>query len=189
MRTDERFDGRSDDELLAAAEQDVAACEELISRYLPSLRRMAAIYRVSGADRDDLVSEGILGLWNAIRTYSAGAGASFSTYAGHCAANRMKNALKKAARIKGREDPIEDLDEPEAAGVSPEKIAIDREFIREIFEETSASMTELERNTLSLYIDGASYQDIAKILGTDRKSVDNALARVRKKLRKKFLQQ
>lgn len=174
----------ADDELVLAARQNDDAYSELISRYLPSIRRLARIYTKSSADRDDLVSEGILGLMNAVNTFSADRGASFSTYAGVCVNNRMMTSLKKSARIQRREESLESL---EASGESsPEKIILDREALSEIFSEISDNLTDLERTVISRYLSGASYADIAGELGTDKKAVDNALARVRRKLRRKF---
>lgn len=174
----------SDDELVRLAEKNDDAYSELISRYLPSIRRLARIYTKSSADRDDLVSEGILGLMSAVRSFSCGKGASFSTYAGVCVNNRMMTALKKSAMIKKREEPIDGLNA--SSGHSPEKIVLDREALSEIFSEVSESLTVLERSVFDLYLMGASYADITRELGISSKAVDNALARVRRKLRRKF---
>ena len=174
----------SDDELVLLAEKSEGAYSELISRYLPSIRRLARIYTKSSADRDDLVSEGILGLMNAVRTFSTGKGAGFSTYAGVCVNNRMMTALKKSAIIKNREEPIDDHSASRTP--SPEKIVLDREALSEIFSEVSENLTELERSVFDLYLMGASYADITRELGISSKAVDNALARVRRKLRRKF---
>ena len=174
----------TDNELLRIAPDDEEAYSELISRYLPAIRRIAAIYKTTPADRDDLVSEGILGLMNAVKTYSPDKGASFSTYVSVCANNRMLNALKKAQRIQGREGSFEEINA--ASGSSPEKIVIDREALREVFSEVESNLTELEREVFTLYLAGVSYDETAKLLEIDKKSVDNALARVRRKLRRKF---
>lgn len=174
----------SDEELVIASSKSDEAYSELISRYLPSVRRLARMYTKSSADRDDLVSEGILGLMSAVKTYSAGKGASFSTYAGVCMNNRMLSALKKSARISKREESLDDLSASE--GQSPEKIVLDREVLSEIFSEISENLSELERSVIGMYLSGASYFDITQSLGIDRKAVDNALSRVRRKLRKKF---
>ena len=179
-----RFSMTTDDELLRIVSEDEGAYSELISRYLPSIRRIAAIYKTSPADRDDLVSEGILGLMNAVRTYTPEKGASFSTYANVCANNRILNALKKSQRIQGREGSFEEINA--SSGSSPEKIVIDREALREVFSEVESNLTELEREVFTLYLSGVSYDETAKLLEIDKKSVDNALARVRRKLRRKF---
>ncbi len=174
----------SDEELAASSSENDEACSALISRYLPSVRRLARMYTKSAADFDDLVSEGILGLFSAVKTFSAGKGASFSTYAGTCMNNRMLSALKKSARIRNREEALGDISAPE--GSSPEKIVLDREVLSEIFSEISENLSELERSVIGLYLSGASYSDITKSLGITRKAADNALSRVRRKLRKKF---
>lgn len=179
-----RFGSSSDEELVCASPENDGAYSELISRYLPSIRRLARVYTKSPADRDDLVSEGILGLLNAIRTFSEGRGASFSTYAGVCVNNRMLSALKKLSVIHRREESLED--NSTAQGTSPEKIVIDREVLSDIFSEVSENLTELERSVFGQYINGASYADISENLGIDKKAVDNALARVRRKLRRKI---
>lgn len=179
-----RFNSVTDDELVLIALTNDEAYSELISRYLPSIRRLSRVYTKSSADRDDLVSEGILGLMNAVKTYSSDKGASFSTYAGVCVNNRMLTALKKSLRIQKREESLDEFDA--SGGSSPEKIVIDREALNEIFSEVSENLTELERTVFLQYLGGDSYDDIAKGLDIDRKAVDNALARVRKKLRKKF---
>ena len=91
---------------------------------------------------------------------------------------------EKSARIRSREEALEDISAPE--GSSPEKIVLDREFLGEIFSEISENLSELERSVIGLYLSGASYADITRSLGIDRKAVDNALSRVRRRLRKKF---
>ena len=181
---DTRFQTTTDDELLKLAATDDEAYSELISRHLPSIRRLAAIYKTSPADRDDLVSEGILGLMNAINTYSPEKGASFGTYAGVCANNRIINALKKQQRIRGREGSFEEI--RAETTLNPEKIVLDREVLREVFSEIETNLSDLEREVFGLYLAGVSYEETAKLLGIDYKSVDNALARVRRKLRRKF---
>ncbi len=168
---------------LRAGNDDGDAYSELFSAFLPSIRRLAGIYTVSAADRDDLVSEGILGLMNAVATFEPGRGASFSTYAGRCINNRMLTALKKSAKIKRSEEPLDEIGSKE---VSPEKIIIDREALSEIFSEASQTLSPTENRVLGMYIAGADYAEIADRLGIDRKAVDNALSRLRRKLRRKF---
>lgn len=182
----EQYSKTAEEDLAALAPTDEEAYRELIFRCLPSVRRIAAIYQNSPADRDDLVSEGILGVMSAVRTYSKEKGAGFMTYACKCAANRMINALKKAQRISTREDPREELPETSRTLESPEKIVADREFLREVIVEAQTSLSELEWGVLNLYISGYPHDTIAKTLGIDRKAVDNALGRLRRKLRRKF---
>lgn len=177
-------DNSYDDYLVRAAAESAEAYSELIMRYLPSIRVLAGVYTRSAADRDDLVSEGILGLMNAVKTYQSGKGAKFSTYAGVCINNRMRTALKKSTAISRREGPL--VDAQDEVGESPENIFIEREALNEIFSEASQSFSELEKQVFAMRLGGCTYNTIAKRLDLDRKSVDNALARVRMKLRKKF---
>lgn len=179
-----RFSMTTDDELLRMVPEDEDAYSELISRYLPSIRRIASIYKTTPADRDDLVSEGILGLMNAVKTYSPDKGASFSTYVSVCANNRILNALKKAQRIQGREGSFDEVNA--SSEHSPEKIVIDREALSEVFSEIESNLTELEREVFTLWLAGVGYNEISKLVEIDKKSVDNALTRVRRKLRRKF---
>lgn len=180
---DERYD--SYDAVLArAASESAEAYSELITRYLPYIRALAGFYTQVAADRDDLVSEGILGLMNAVKTYRDGKGASFSTYARVCINNRMRTALKKSTAISRRESPLDDVEGE--VGESPEKIFIEREALGEIFSEVSQSFSELEKQVFAMRLSGCSYKTIAERLCMDRKAVGNALARVRIKLRRKF---
>ena len=178
-----RSGSANSDMLAVKARTDGRAFSELFAGFLPSIRRLAGIYTNSPADRDDLVSEGILGFMNAVSTFELGRGASFSTYAGKCINNRMLTALKKSARILRAEEP---LDSVGGEDISPEKIIIDREALSEIFSEVSQNLTSMEKKVLGMYHNGAGYSEIAEALGTDRKAVDNALSRLRRKLRRKF---
>lgn len=181
---DIRFMTAPDDELVLISRTSAEAYGVLISRYLPSVRRLAGMYSPPSADRDDLVSEGILGLMNAVATFDPAKGASFATYASACANNRMLSALKKSARIKRREESLDSVGP--SSGSSPEKIILDREALDEIFSEFSENFSEFERAVFSRYLCGEPYAEIAESLGVERKSVDNALARIRRKLRKKL---
>lgn len=181
---DTNYSAATDSELASLAKSSADAYSELISRYLPSIRRLAGFYTRISADRDDLVSEGILGLMSAVKEYEGGKGAGFSTFAGVCVNNRMMSALKKSANIKKREEPLDEI--IAGQGASPEKTVLDREVLNAIFKEISENLTALERAVFTEYLSGASYKSISDSLNIDLKAVDNALSRVRKKLRRKF---
>ncbi len=178
------FDRLSDEELAALAKHSGDAYGALIGRYLPSLKKLSRLYTRISADRDDLVSEGILGLMSAVHGYDPGRGAGFSTFAGICVNRRMLSALKKSSRIKSREEPLDAEIVQEDA--SPEKTVLDREALSEVFKEISTGLTPLEKSVFSEYLSGKSYDAVAEKLGINRKAVDNALARVRRKLREKI---
>lgn len=178
-----RFESMTDEELCIAAQSDERAYSELISRFLPTVRRLARVYAFNPNDQDDLFSEGLLALMNSVRTFDTNKSAGFMTYTSVCISNRMVNALKKSDRISKREEELDDKVLPYAH--SPESILIEREAISELMEDIKY-LSRLERDVFTLYIHGASYQDISNTLGVSQKSVDNALRRVRTKLRKRL---
>lgn len=173
-----------DNSLIALIGRDEAAYSELISRNIGTVRRIAHLYSSNTADCDDLISEGIVGLLNAVRTFDGCRGASFSTYVYTCVNNRILTALKKSSRIIKCEENIDELDL--GGSVSPESILIDREELGEVFSMIEKGLSKTEKSVFEEYLSGRSYQEIADKLGLSLKSVDNALARVRRKLRSKL---
>lgn len=182
-----QYKSMSDNELLRVASEDEAAYSEIISRELSTVRRLARTYSFNGSDYDDLASEGLIGLMNAVKSYNPergeSSGASFSTYAYACINNRIISALKKSNIIQSCEENIDDagLSEPS----SPESIVLTREEMDELLQNVNSDLSKTEKSVFELYILGYSYPAIAKDLGISVKSVDNALFRTRRKLRRK----
>lgn len=170
--------------LISLIGKDEAAYSELISRHIGTVRRLAHLYSSNPSDCDDLVSEGIVGLLNAVRTFDGSKGASFSTYAYACVNNRILNALKKSSRIINCEENIDNLNLEGSA--TPESIVINREELGEVFSLIEKGLSKTEKSVFEEYLSGSSYQEIAARLGLSLKSVDNALMRVRRKLRSKL---
>ncbi len=184
MKQDEH-QAMTDRELFEASKTDKHAYSELVSRHLETVGRLAGIYSAGGTasgDFDDLYSEGLMGLMNAVRTYDESKGASFSTYVHTCINNRMINSLRRSNRIRGSEEPIEDLEVAELN--SPESILLSNEGTSEIMKLAESRLSELELSVLGSYLDGKSHAETAEELGITPKSVDNALQRIRRKLRK-----
>lgn len=157
---------------------------ELISRYSNLVFSIAAHYAAS-ADYEELVSDGMEALLNAISQYDPQRG-SFSAYAGVCISNRMKNTADRAARRAAKlasEAELEALTSPEP---TPEEMVIIKENTSEMSRQMNALLTPLERRCLEGVILGHSYAEIAEKLSTERKTVDNAVARARAKLRAVF---
>lgn len=179
----EQFKSLSDNELLLLAASDEAAYSEIVSRYLGTVRRLAHVYLTNSSDCDDLMSEGIIGLMKAVKSYDFQKGASFSTYAYVCINNRMLTALKKTNRIISCEENIADVKLPE--NQSPESIVLNREEIDEVVSGIANNLSKTEKSVFELYMQGYTYSGIAQELGLDTKAVDNALLRVRRKLRRK----
>jgi RNA polymerase sporulation-specific sigma factor len=172
---------------------DSNAFVELAARYLSLVKVKAAHFRNTMLETDDLCQEGLMGLLNAARTYNPAGGASFKTYAGVCIHNRMIMACRTAASRKNL--PLNNfvsLNDDDAAmdmrdcSTNPETVLIDNEgliLIRQYLEQT---LSPLEQRVLMLYLDGCCYSEIAAKIGITSKAADNALQRVRLKLKKLF---
>lgn len=163
---------------------DEAAMAAAIARMMPAIRRSAAFCAGPGMEFEDAVQEGIIGLFRAIQTYDPGRGASFETYAGVCALN-AQIAAARSARSK-KHGPLNDSVPLEESGTaqSPEELAIAAERYQQIVREMEVRLSELERQVLALYLAGCSARQIGQRLGRDEKTAENAMGRVRRKLRR-----
>lgn len=186
--------------LRAAREGDQNASSQIVRRYRSLVRCKARSYFLVGGDRDDIIQEGLIGLYKAIRDYDANRQSSFRSFAELCVTRQMITAIKTATRRKhsplntyvsfskstgNEEDGGERLltDILAAKEVcDPAEIVIsawEGDFIRKGFSE---ALSDFEARVLRLYMDGCSYQEIADRLGRHAKSVDNALQRVKRKM-------
>lgn len=177
----------SDTELIAAARGgDSGAYSALVSRYLFVVRKRAANYYSDEFDFDDLMQEGFIGLLNAIRGYDESAPASFSTFARLCIDRSMISAVRRGLRKKqiprSMLVALGDEDAPLQGG-DPEEAVIDKEDLLTLRRRIDKTLSDRERQVLSLYLEGRNYGEIAERLGISQKSVDNALSRLRAKLR------
>lgn len=170
----------SDEELVELCrENDENAAAELIERFTPSVRKRAESF--NGTMKDDLSQEGFLALLDAVRNYSPEKGAAFATYAHHCVVNRMINVFKKTDRET--EELPDDFDRPDDDGIIPENIVVEQAGLGELYQKIEDTLSAFELKVFGLYASGLSYQVIASKLGVESKSVDNAVQRLRKKLR------
>ena len=184
----------TDEQLCADCGQSGQAVEELVRRYQKLVRRCARPYFLAGAEFDDLLQEGMLGLLHAVSLYDAQRDASFKTFAAVCVRNRMISAVRAADSPKNRllNDSIPlctfsldaSTDEPPAtpAEKSPEELLIGREEFAEFRERLRGALSPLERRILESYLEGFSYREIAASLHRSTKTVDNAVQRIRKKI-------
>ncbi len=179
---------------------DDAALEYLIHKYKTFVRGKARSYFLIGADREDIVQEGMIGLYKAIRDFRDDKLASFKAFAELCVTRQIITAIKTATRQKhvplnsyiSLDKPIYDEESDRtlldilggARVLDPEELVINREEFADIETKMTDLLSELERNVLSLYLDGRSYQEIALDLSRHVKSIDNALQRVKRKLEK-----
>ncbi len=197
----ENYESLSDEELVAlSSEGDKNATEVLLSRYKNTVRSKARMYFLVGADRDDIVQEGMIGLFKAIRDFDNSKLASFKSFAELCVRRQIITAVKAATRKKhmplnnyiSLNRPVYD-DENEGALIDvlaelkdygPEELFIFKENASVLSEKINEVLSKLEKDVLSMYLDGKSYQEIAKIMSRPPKSIDNALQRIKKKLEK-----
>lgn len=195
----EEYKQMSDDELVELVHQgDMEAQETLIKRYKNFVLAKSRSYFLVGADREDIVQEGMIGLYKAVRDYKIERLASFRAFAELCITRQIITAIKAATRQKHQplntyislNKPIYDeesdrtlLDILKGGKLSnPEALFISNETYDLIESEISSMLSDLEFDVLQEYLDGKSYQKIAEALDKHVKSVDNALQRVKRKL-------
>ena len=201
---DPKFESMDDEQLIIQIHDggDNETVDYIMNKYKDLVRKKAASMYILGADRDDLIQEGMIGLFKAVRDYDSGRDASFSTFAELCISRQMYSAIKALSRKKhmplnsyisiyaSREDYMQDGDASleelleSDSKLIPEQYVLDQEGLQILEENIDKELSELERQVLDLYITGMSIKNIAKVLGRDEKSTDNAMQRVRAKLRK-----
>lgn len=165
------------------------ALTALIARYTALVRMRSKRYAVSTLDDEDLFQEGMIALLSAIRHYRPENGASFKTFASVCVNNKMRNVLSSHMRrhnAAGFKD-IGDLVGTDEAISDPAQVLISKEDAVRRSKRIETLLTEFELSVLRRYLSGLSYTKIASSLEASSKSVDNALQRIRKKLRASFM--
>jgi len=186
--------------LLALAKQGSSdAYDRLVRRYRGFVRMKASSYFLAGGDSDDLVQEGLIGLFKAIRDFRFDRESSFRNFAELCITRQIITAVKTATRNKhiplnqyisfssspgGGDEADATLDEMIAGSPvnDPVNQVISSEELRSLVHCITTSLSDLESGVLSLYLDGRSYEEIGGRLGCESKTVDNALQRVKRKL-------
>lgn len=187
--------------LIALAKQgNRDAYDQLVRRYYGFVRLKASSYFLAGGDADDLIQEGLLGLYKAIRDYRSDRESSFRNFAELCITRQIITAVKTATRNKhtplnqyvsfsqspastaGDGDPTLDEVIPGPTVHDPVNQVISSEELRALVACLSTVLSELESRVLALYLDGHSYEAIGKRIGCDTKTVDNALQRVKRKV-------
>ena len=181
------YSGYTDETLAVAARHDDSAFAELLGRYLFIVRSCACGYKDVGIDVDDLVQEGIIGLMNAVKGYDENSKTPFSAFARLCIDRNIvscvRGALRKKRILPSMLCMIDD-NFPSGESDDPESRLIAHENIEQLYQRIAACLTGFEQTVLSMYLAGNDYKDIAVKLGCDRKAVDNAMQRLRKKLKK-----
>ncbi len=193
------YDLRTDEDIVDAVhEGDSDALEYLINKYRNFVRAKARSYFLIGADREDIIQEGMIGLYKSIRDFRGDKLASFKAFAELCVTRQIITAIKTATRQKhiplnsyvSLDKPIYDEDSDRTLldvicgtrVTNPEELIINKEEFIGLEDKMGEILSELERRVLMLYLDGRSYQEIAVDLDRHVKSIDNALQRVKRKL-------
>lgn len=192
------LDYATDEELICLirnGNQD--ATEYLLKKYSPLVKKSIRALYLIGADTEDLSQEGMIGLFKAIQNYQADNAASFYTFAKVCIDRQIYTAIKTSNRKKhsplntyisfysqANEEGTELIDNLEAGNDSnPENVILDRESTSLLEEQLEERLSKLEKEVLHYYLDGKSYTDIASRLGKTDKSIDNAVQRIREKVK------
>lgn len=171
--------------VLCARQGNDNAFARLAAEMMPALRARAVTYACADLDADDLTQEGLLALLSAVHTYQVGADASFKTYAGVCIRNRMISVLRKVDGGKSvrTQDTVPLESDLPAPALTVEDYGDLREECETLLRRVDTMLSLNERTVLYLFLSGLSYREIAERLGKTPKSVDNALQRVRHKLK------
>lgn len=181
-----------------AQENDYESELEIFSRYKNTINKISRSFFLVGGDTEDLIQEGMLGLYKAIKHYSTDKNASFSTFASLCIKRQIQSAIKKAGSKKNLtlssaiplSEASEFNEDDEATNglvlpsnqPQPDDMVISEENLHEIKKDIEEKLSTLEYKILSLYLAGQNYETIAEKLNINKKSVDNALTRIKSKL-------
>lgn len=198
-----KYDDMTDDELITLMHDgESEVVDYLMEKYKGLVRSLAGSMFILGGDTQDLVQEGMIGLFKAIREYDCGRDALFRTFANLCISRQIYSAVRASGRQKhaplntyvslystenenGEREGVQLGDILRAdSDTEPETVVLEHEKTEAIAAAIDEALSPLEREVLDLYVTGLSYTEIAKILGRDGKSTDNALQRIRNKLKK-----
>lgn len=194
----------SDEELIfRLRDGEDAITDYIMDKYKNLVRSKAKAMFILGADNEDLIQEGMIGLFKAVRDYDCGRDASFFTFADLCIARQMYTAVQASGRKKhmplntyislyGSNGNIGETEEgaelvnaiASVTDKNPEEVLIDKENVSRIEAIIERELSSFEKQVLDLYLTGIGYVQIAKVLGRDEKATDNALQRIKSKLKK-----
>ena len=199
----ESIDNSQQDEydiVLKASKGDKIALEYIIKKYKNFVKTKAKSYFIIGADKEDIIQEGMIGLYKAVRDFDASKTNSFKGFADICITRQIITAIKTATRQKhiplnsyiSLNKPVYDEESERtlldiiatSIVTDPEELIISKEELKHIESKMNELLSDLELQVVEYYLNGKSYQYIADKLKRDVKSIDNALQRVKRKLEK-----
>lgn len=199
------FTQQTDEQLLEKLrDKDEKIFEYLTEKYKGLVRALANKYYLAGGDKEDLVQEGMIGLFKAIRDYRPDRNASFYSFAVLCVKRSLYTAITRSqsksnrplneyislstdadADMAGKEGTQTLLDALEAESMfTPEQVVLDQDFLNDFAQQSTEHLSETEYKVMNLLLEGKTYQEIAQILSISPKSADNAIQRCRQKLKK-----
>lgn len=197
------YSAYTDEELICRLRDgEEAIMDYILNKYKNLVRKYARNMYILGAEEQDLIQEGMIGLFRAIKDYDSGRDASFFTFADLCISRKMYTAIEASKREKHTPlnnyisfyasndgDSIDSktmfMDLLSAGEISnPENLLIDKENVEQIENLVEQELSSFEKQVFDLYITGMKYGQIAKVLGKDEKSTDNALQRIKNKLKR-----
>ncbi len=205
---EKKYENVTDEELIMhLREGESQITDYIMNKYKNLVKSKAKSMYILGADNEDLIQEGMIGLFKALRDYDCGRDASFYTFAELCISRQMYTAVKASGRqkhmplntyislysdvteqegkVNGQLELVNALSGKDER--SPEELFIDKENVEIIEQVIQKELSAFEKQVLDLYLTGMSYTQIAKVLGKDDKSTDNALHRLKAKLKKVLL--
>ena len=185
----DKYLSMSDEALVSLVKAgDDGAFEVISGRYKETVRIKAASYFIEGGDRDDLIQEGMIGLFRAVRDFDSEKNVRFTTFAGLCIDRQLISAVRKASSLKNdplnKSVPIPEGElENRGAALSAEEIVFERIEAEAVKSRLSAVLSPMENRILGGLVQGKGYREIAEIEGISPKSADNAIQRIKKKAR------
>ncbi|MBQ9613538.1 MAG: sigma-70 family RNA polymerase sigma factor [Lachnospiraceae bacterium] len=200
-----KYESLTDEQIIELARDgDHAATDYLMEKYKGLVRSKAKSMYILGGETDDLIQEGMMGLFKAVRDYDSGRDASFMTFAQLCISRQLYTAVQASGRKKhlplntaislytdtlpesesGTDREVSIMDTIAASDSDPEEQFILTESLALLEERIDKGLSPLEKQVLDLYLTGMNYVEIAHVLGREEKSTDNALQRIRTKIRK-----
>ena len=197
----QKYEGMSDEDIVLLSKKgDNDAATYILDKYKGMVRGKARGLYLVGGESEDLIQEGMIGLFEAIQSYNPEKDASFYSFAALCVSRQMYTAVKAAGRKKhsplntyvSLDQDTKDQDGQDMLasyalnGVSAEDLFIDREYTALMKHKLMEELSPLEQNVLKLYLKGVNYTEIAGLLDMSSKSVDNALQRIKNKSKKIF---
>ena len=197
-----KYDIKTDEQLIQELRAgDVAIMDYIMNKYKKMVKRKAKAMYLLGGDNDDLIQEGMVGLFKAVTDFDTKQETSFYSFAELCITRQMYSAIKTSQRQKHiplnsyvslfeeREDDLDAQTQPPLIEVlqmgrdnSPEQLFLDKEFFTTMEQELNDCLSDLESRVLYLHLMGEDYQSIARLLDKSPKSIDNALQRIKNKM-------